>query len=134
MIKEDFNEWMRVERSAILWKEYKQNKYKAVKWYKTLGEFLKCWKNKYIGCTGLFTFLKYVFYYQCFSCMYVYLPEEGMRPHYRWLCVAMWLLRIELRTSRKSGSALYHWATSSTLGWSSLKELRSRCEIVRQTK
>jgi hypothetical protein len=31
-------------------------------------------------------------------------PEEGTRPHYRWLRATMWLLGIELRTSGRAVS------------------------------
>ena len=39
-------------------------------------------------------------------------PEEGVRPHYRWLWATMWLLGFELRTSGRAVSALNHWAIS----------------------
>jgi hypothetical protein len=35
-------------------------------------------------------------------------PEEGVRSHYRWLWVTMWLLGFELRTFRRAVSALNH--------------------------
>jgi hypothetical protein len=41
-------------------------------------------------------------------------PEEGIRSHYRWLGAAMWLLGIELRTSRRAVSALNLGAISPT--------------------
>ena len=39
-------------------------------------------------------------------------PEEGIRSHYRWMWATMWLLGVELRTSRKAVSILHHWAIS----------------------
>jgi hypothetical protein len=39
-------------------------------------------------------------------------PEEGIRSDYRWLWATMWLLGIELRTSRRAISALNRWASS----------------------
>jgi hypothetical protein len=42
-------------------------------------------------------------------------PEEGIRPHYRWLWATMWLLGFELRTSGRAVSALNHWAHASSL-------------------
>ncbi|CAO2640766.1 hypothetical protein LEMLEM_LOCUS25484, partial [Lemmus lemmus] len=30
-------------------------------------------------------------------CMCGYLPEEGTRSHYRWLCITLWLLGMELK-------------------------------------
>ena len=43
------------------------------------------------------------------------IPEENIRPHYRWLWVTMWLLGCELRTSGKSVGALNRWAISPAL-------------------
>jgi hypothetical protein len=37
-------------------------------------------------------------------------PGEGIGSHYRWLWATMWLLRTELRTSERAGSALNCWA------------------------
>jgi hypothetical protein len=39
-------------------------------------------------------------------------PEEGVWSHYRWLWTTMWLLGIELRTSRRAVSTLNRWAIS----------------------
>jgi hypothetical protein len=39
-------------------------------------------------------------------------PEEGIRPHYRWLWTTMWLQGIELRTSGRAVSVLNCWAIS----------------------
>jgi hypothetical protein len=39
-------------------------------------------------------------------------PEEGIRSHYRWLWAAMWLVRTELRTSRRADSVLSRCAIS----------------------
>ena len=44
--------------------------------------------------------------------MYICRPEEGTRPHYRWLWATMWLPGIELRTFGRAGNALNHWAIS----------------------
>ena len=46
-------------------------------------------------------------------CVYVCRPEEGTRPHYRWLWATMWLLEIELRTPGRAENALNCWAVSS---------------------
>lgn len=46
------------------------------------------------------------FIYDCSVCMYACMLEEGIRFHYKWLFAAMWLLRIEFRTSERAGSAL----------------------------
>jgi hypothetical protein len=40
------------------------------------------------------------------------IPEEAIRPHYRWLWATMWLLGIELQTSGRAVSALNPWAIS----------------------
>ena len=60
-----------------------------------------------------FFFLRFIY------CMYVStlllssdIPEKGIRCHYRWLRATMWLLGIELRTSRKAASAFNPWAIS----------------------
>ena len=37
-----------------------------------------------------------------------YIQEEGIRSHDRWLGATMWLLGIELRTSKRAASALNH--------------------------
>ena len=42
-------------------------------------------------------------------------PEEGTRPHYRWLWAITWLLEIELRTFGRAGNALHLWAISPAL-------------------
>jgi hypothetical protein len=42
-------------------------------------------------------------------------PEEGIRSHYRCLWATMWLLGIELMTSRIAVSALNYWAISPAL-------------------
>lgn len=58
-------------------------------------------------------FLKniYLFYvYECSTCMYFYITEEGTWSYYRW--ATMWVLGIELKTSRRATSALYPWAIS----------------------
>jgi hypothetical protein len=47
--------------------------------------------------------------------MYVYRPEEGTRFHYRWLWTTMWVLGIELRSSRRAACALNLWAISPAL-------------------
>ena len=79
--------------------------------------FLKLGPMYSLFCLVCF-FLKYLFIYlfiMCtiFSfCMYVWRPEEGTRPHYRWLWATMWLLGIELRTFGRAGSALNLWAIS----------------------
>ena len=39
-------------------------------------------------------------------------PEEGIRPHYRWLWATTWLLGIELRTSERAVGALNCWVIS----------------------
>jgi hypothetical protein len=41
--------------------------------------------------------------------------EEGIWSHDRWLWATMWLLGIELGTSRKAVNALNHWAISPVL-------------------
>ena len=38
--------------------------------------------------------------------------KRALDPHYRWLWATMWWLGIELRTSGRTVSALYHWAIS----------------------
>jgi hypothetical protein len=44
--------------------------------------------------------------------------EEGVRSYYRWLWATMWLLGIELRTSRRAVGGLNHWAISpAPLPW-----------------
>jgi len=48
----------------------------------------------------------------CLHCMYACRPEEGIRSQYRWLWATMWLLGIELRTSRRADNALNLWAIS----------------------
>ena len=42
-------------------------------------------------------------------------PEEGIGSHYRWLWDTMWLLGIELKTSRRIVSVLNCWAISPAL-------------------
>ena len=42
------------------------------------------------------------------------MPEKGIRSHYRWLWVTMWLLGFELRPFRRAVGALNHWAISPT--------------------
>jgi len=54
----------------------------------------------------------YVYIIQLSACMYACRPEEGTRPHYRWLWATMWLLGIEVRTPGRAVSALNHWAIS----------------------
>jgi hypothetical protein len=44
--------------------------------------------------------------------MYIWMPEEGIRSHYRWLWATMWLLGIELRTSGRVANILNHWTIS----------------------
>ena len=39
-------------------------------------------------------------------------PEEGIKSDYRWLWATMWLLKIELRISGRTISALNRWAIS----------------------
>ena len=51
----------------------------------------------------------FIYYVKCSVCM----PEEGgTRFWYRWLWAIMWLLGIELRTSRGAASTFYLWAVS----------------------
>ena len=50
------------------------------------------------------------------SCHQIDTPEESIRSHCRWLWANMWLLGIELRTSRRAVCALNHWAISPALG------------------
>jgi hypothetical protein len=52
---------------------------------------------------------------ECSIYMYTCVPKEGIRFHYRWLWVTMWLLKIELRTPRRTTSALNCWAVSPAL-------------------
>jgi hypothetical protein len=49
----------------------------------------------------------YLFYVWVF-CMYTYMPENGIRSHYRWLWVTVWLLGNKLKTSGRADSALNH--------------------------
>jgi hypothetical protein len=57
----------------------------------------------------LISFLKDLFYaFECPICM----PKEDIGSHYRWLWATMWLLGIELGTSRRADSVLNHWAIS----------------------
>ena len=48
----------------------------------------------------------YLLFIQYSACMYACRQEESTRSHYRWLRATMWLLRIELRTFGRAGSAL----------------------------
>ena len=69
--------------------------------------------------------------------MYVCRPEEGIRPHHRWLWVTMWLLGTELRTFGRAGNAPNLWAISAALAdifwedlvysWTSLAYIGSPC-------
>jgi hypothetical protein len=52
-------------------------------------------------------------------------PEEGTRPHYRWLWATMRLLEIELRTSGRAVGALNLWAISPALDQLLCRLLRS---------
>jgi hypothetical protein len=60
------------------------------------------------------TFLKFFLYlfYVSTLLMSSDTPEKGIRSYYRWLWATMWLLGIELRTSRRIVSALNCWAIS----------------------
>ena len=62
-----------------------------------------------------FLFFIYLLCIQYSVCVYVCRPEDGTRPHYRWLWATMWLLGIELRTFGRAGNALNHWAISPAL-------------------
>jgi hypothetical protein len=44
----------------------------------------------------------FIYEYECSTCMYTCMPEEGIRSRYRWLRATMWLLGIELRTSART--------------------------------
>jgi hypothetical protein len=59
---------------------------------------------------------KRIIYFIYVSTLLLFLdtPEEGIKPHYRWLWANMWLLGIELRTSGRAVSALNQWAISLT--------------------
>ena len=64
--------------------------------------------------------------YLCSICMYICMPEEDMRSHYRWLWATMWLLGIELRIFRRENSALHHWAISpATVFWIRMKHIHN---------
>jgi hypothetical protein len=47
-------------------------------------------------------------YLSSLSACTTYVPEEGIRFHYRWLSATIWVLGIELRTSGRTVSALNH--------------------------
>ena len=69
-------------------------------------------------CSSLFfSFFKniYLFVMYTIFCVHVCRPEEGIRPHYRWLWATMWLPGTELRTSGRVGNALNHWAIPPAL-------------------
>ena len=88
----------------------------------------KCWDYReppclpaffVLFCFVLFCFVKYVFV--CLFVCLIYVsaqllssdtPEEGTRSYYRWLWATMWLLGIELGTSRRV-SVLNRWAISA---------------------
>ena len=55
-------------------------------------------------CGKLWVFFLKICMYECSICMYVYMSEEDVRSHYRWLWATMWFLGIELRTSGRAVS------------------------------
>ena len=58
-------------------------------------------------------FYLYLFIIYPMVCLHVFLQTEvGTRSYYRWLWATIWLLGIELRTSRRAVNALNHWAIS----------------------
>ena len=59
-----------------------------------------------INTAVLFYFI--LFYVILFYFMYACRPEDGIRFCYRWLLATMWLLGIELKTSRRAASVLNH--------------------------
>lgn len=54
----------------------------------------------------------YIVCIQCSACMYVCVPEESTKSHYRWLWVTCGLLGIDPQTSRRTESVLNLWTTS----------------------
>ena len=67
-----------------------------------------------------FSFFKFLKIYLFNLCVWVHChssdtPEGGIRSHYRWLWVTMWLLGMELRTSGREDSARNRWAISPVL-------------------
>lgn len=69
------------------------------------------WLLQYFGEFDLFKNDLFILYNECFICMYISMPEEGIRSH-RLLWATTWLLGIELRTSGRMVSALSCWAIS----------------------
>ena len=79
---------------------------------------LMCARKSVVSVQGLFLFALYPIFLKRILCMWGTLsfssdtPEEGNKSHYRWLWATMWMLGIELRTLRRVGSSLNHWAIS----------------------
>jgi hypothetical protein len=78
---------------------------------------------KYIFLRDLFILKFLKKYLRIYLCIYLFNVCEytvaifrhtrrGHPIHYRWLWATMWLLRIELKTSRRTVSVLNHWAIS----------------------
>jgi hypothetical protein len=86
----------------------------------------KCWDYwpSHLVLRSFFFFLTiYLFVYLLYtSALFSCTPEEGIRFHYRWLWATMWLLGVELRTSRRAASALNLCAISPTPWYSILKD------------
>ena len=51
------------------------------------------------------------FFNSCIFLNYECMPGKSIKSHYRWLWITMWLLKIELRNSVRSVSALFCWAS-----------------------
>jgi hypothetical protein len=75
----------------------------------------KCWDHKHMPSCSAYMYIAFFlsFLYDLFIFKYTStlslssdIPKEDIRPHYRWLWATMWLLGIELRTSRRAVSAL----------------------------
>jgi hypothetical protein len=80
------------------------------------GRRVKCQLKKITIFTDRFYNLCLFFFnLWVLCCIYICLPEESIRSHYRWLWATMWLLGIELRTSGRAASALNPWAISPAL-------------------
>jgi hypothetical protein len=65
-------------------------------------------------CTdSFFFFLRFIYFmYVSTQLLSSDAPEEGIRSHDRQLWATLWLLGIELRTSRRAASTLNRWAIS----------------------
>ena len=50
----------------------------------------------------------YFYVYDCSIRMYIKMPEEGTRSHYRWYWATMWLLGIELTTSGREATRKHY--------------------------